>query len=446
MEDCKMIMKNRMNYYLNTFPLELCLFVFVFFDRYFRVFLLSQIITVTDQVQHYYFLIEKITIVISAVLILLRVFEFLLLKKRPLPGVNSLVLLMFFAAVLFSTFVNYGQDFKYDYMMKLDIGELLVVSLLFFNISINSTKRQLDKAIEICANLIFYSVLILGILSLYLYFGGSRAHLNIFGKVFVRDDLFSSGHAGSSEARYHGFFTYPTTLGFRCSLACASGMLLLWRKKINKYLVILGFIVSASLIIISDARTGMIQMLIIALFWVYLSLRKLFSEKKSRLLIIAFVTLVLFVILLVKRDSIFTAINQIQENSFSYFEKLSSHRVWMWRQSVQLFLEKPLFGFGWNGGMYYSDVGNTHNLFFTVLYWHGLVGLIPLIAFFIILAIKIVLHREYVKKDPYLLCIVLTVFIQSMLDMAIIADKSNPATYMFWLMAGYLCNLTKDAV
>ena len=428
---------------IGDLPWELYYFLLIFADRYIRAFLIGIFVETTDAVNHYFYAIEKYTFLIGFAVLGFRILDVILTHRKPRWGWSSFFLALFCAGVLASTFYNFGNEFMYDYMKKLAVSECLIVTLVFFNVSVFSAKKKFDNAVRWCGYLVFFSVLALNILSLGLYFAGPNPSVTLFGKVFEKQALYSGGHAGDAAPRYYGFFTYPTTLGFRCYLACVLGMHLRHKGQLNSVLVLINVILSSMMIVISDTRSGMVAMGIILLFYVYEILKKNLNAVKAKRLVAGGLLAAALLYGLLRFPVLKTQFAAASQDPLHAIDTLSSERLELWYNSLKLFRSSPLFGRGWSVQLTDAQ-NNTHNLFMTLLAWFGLSGFVPFMLFLISALIQMVRHRLRWRANPYLLCLVFCVVMQSMIDVAIIGDMRNPATYMFWLVIGFFCSGCAD--
>ena len=60
---------------INRLPLEFFIFIFIFFDRVFRLIILSQFIEITDVIEHNFYAIEKYSFFAVFLVIIVRLAE-----------------------------------------------------------------------------------------------------------------------------------------------------------------------------------------------------------------------------------------------------------------------------------------------------------------------------------------------------------------------------------
>lgn len=413
---------------------EQWLFIIIFYDRVFRHIILGLFIEKTEVIDHYFYAIEKNSFIVVLAFVGIKALYLLFYDRKALFKPGTVFIAGFCGVVLLTTFIN-DPNFMYDYMKKLSVCELLMVALFMYNIPRFMTQKRFDTTVLWCGRLICYTVLILAIISLYIYYTGNS--VTLFGTVFEKASLYSGGHAGSSDARYYGLFTYPTTLGFRCYLASVLSCHLYSKKKMNVIMPILIVLMSFILIYIADSRTALINMLVILCFIAaQIMQRHSISAKKAYGSVAVVIAVGLIAFLFIKRD----LIAGLLADPMGALDQLSSNRVALFVDRWNIFMAHPWIGAGWGVEAYMSNLGatNAHNIIANILAWTGIAGLIFFTLFVISTVISITRNKKRVLDNQYLVCLIICVFIHSLLDQAIIGHMRNPATYMFWISFGFL--------
>ena len=413
---------------------EQWLFIIVFYDRVFRYIILGLFIEQTEVIDHYYYAIEKNSFIVILAFVGIKALYLLFHDRKALFKPGTVFIAGFCGVVLLSTFIN-DPNFMYDYMKKLSVCELLMVALFMYNIPRFMTEKRFETTVLWCGRLICYTVLVLAVISLYIYFTGNS--VSLFGTVFEKANLYSGGHAGSSDARYYGLFTYPTTLGFRCYLASVLSCHLYKKNKMSIIIPILIVPMSFILIYIADSRTAFINMLVILCFIAAQIMQKhSISAKKAYGSIAVLVTAGIIAVLYIKRD----IIADILADPMGALNRLSSNRVALFVDRWNIFKAHPWIGAGWDVEPFSSSISanNAHNILANILAWTGIAGLISFTLFAVTTVISITKNKERVMANQYLVCLIICVFIHSLLDQAIIGHMRNPATYMFWISFAFL--------
>jgi O-antigen ligase len=121
-----------------------------------------------------------------------------------------------------------------------------------------------------------------------------------------------------------------------------------------------------------------------------------------------------------------------------FFQVLTSDRSYLWYCCVMMFLAKPWTGYGYGAEIAAPNYTNAHNIFFNLLAWSGIFGILFFAAGLISGIAACIKEKFRCLNNPYLVCLLLCVMIQANLDIAVLGDMRNPATYFFWLIFGFM--------
>lgn len=363
------------------------------------------------------------------------IFSAFLTKQRKL-FVSSALFAAFFCVIICATVLNGGISSLMDEKRMLYIGEAFMVLIGFYRVSETSTQKQLFHSLDVCSFVIFFVTLVLSGLSLYLYVSGKNPSITLFGTEFVKNNLFIGGHGDDGLARYYGFYSYPTVAGFRCFLGSLCGVYLVFRGKLNWVPVGIHIVMSCFMMSIAEARTAMIMMAILLLVIAVRTIHRTAAlPKRTKILLFAAAGVFLLItVMILKRDALFALAEAIRENPAEALNNLSSDRINNYRECIRMGLEKPFFGYGWLADISYLD--NAHNLFMNIFAWTGFIGLFLFVSGLFASVMEMKHHSSVVRNNPYLFCLLICVFIQSMLDKAILGELHNAETYLFWIILG----------
>ncbi len=182
---------------------------------------------------------------------------------------------------------------------------------------------------------------------------------------------------------YTGSFENPALYAMFLSLCAPATLYLYYSEKNFKQLWFWLYILFASMIIMSESRTGIIATLVVSLYICYSFTEKLqvfLSKRRNQLLIVSLMAITLIALYLFKADS-------------------ANGRLLIWRVCMDMIAERPLLGFGHGGFlanymqyqaeylsahpdspfiMLADNISHPFNEFLLVLVNYGVIGLIVL--------------------------------------------------------------------
>ena len=250
------------------------------------------------------------------------------------------------------------------------------------------------------------------------------------------EQIFTYGHLGE-DMRFCGLFGYSTDGGNLCALAAALAVYLYEQKKLPLILTVLSIALSAYTIYLLDVRTSMLTLLLGAMaLGVYL-LGKRIGKKKAAGLVLAAAVILIAAVLVLKKGTIDHYLTLYREDPRKTLSFLTTGRSKYWEAAVLGWLEKPILGWGWLNNSYIGYYFDNHNLFFNLLLWTGAAGTGLFLLFTVLWLIQAIRKKQ--NQGIGMILILLAVFVQSMLDRAIMGSaNAGVETMVFWLCAGWM--------
>jgi len=170
------------------------------------------------------------------------------------------------------------------------------------------------------------------------------------------------------------------------------GLYLLLKKKMNKIIIGIIFIISNYIILFLFSRGAYLGLIA--------GLGAIFFIKKKILLIPLIVLLIFWQNIL--PSEVIERIKYTKDEETGTYESSSQRRIDIWEKSIELFQENPVTGVGYFVFPYLGyDLGDTHNLYMKVLAEQGIIGMILLLMLFW-LALKSTLRLYKESKDDLL--------------------------------------------
>ena len=278
--------------------------------------------------------------------------------------------------------------------------------------------------------------LMLGSVILYLCYVND---ISLPGGLGSADQIFTYGHLGE-EMRFCGLFGYSNDGGNLCGLAAVLTIILAQRKRIPLWAAGCAYLLSACTIFLLDVRTSVVELLVITAIPVYYLLGKKIGYGRTILLVGITAALLVIAMVVSRPEAIATFMERFRKDPYDGLRFLTTGRSFFWDMSVQMFRKSPIFGQGWlnSQALGYFD---GHNLFFNVLLWTGLSGILPLTVFAVLLIRHLVQNKRTLRECGLTVweLLLIAVLTESMLDRAILGTShTGPETTFFWLTAGML--------
>lgn len=247
-------------------------------------------------------------------------------------------------------------------------------------------------------------------------------------------------------SRLSGIYGNPNTMGICAAFGLFGGFL--FENKPFKYL---NAVLQLVMIVISDCRSMLLGLMVIAGF---LFLRWFHGKVSKKSFYVATGVFICMsgcfgLYILVKR---FIGTSELSGSINNLLRVLTSGRYHIWTQSIYMWKQKPLFGIGPYNRLAYMEsmlprelldlcrqYNYDHNMFVGVLLSSGIVGFTGFTGWLIQQARRIGKHLEIFKNNVNLiiLALVFLSFVNGLLDVAIVFDI-RIVTYIFWLGLGYL--------
>jgi O-antigen ligase len=118
----------------------------------------------------------------------------------------------------------------------------------------------------------------------------------------------------------------------------------------------------------------------------------------------------------------------------------TSHRLEVWSKTLDLIRERPIFGHGLGAQMHMQmqDVLITfpHDLYLSLLYYSGAVGLLIFIALSVVLAGR--LWRSWDSEAPWLASMGIAVMLGGLTDLGQVTKGPGPMWLILWVPVGLM--------
>ena len=360
-----------------------------------------------------------------------------MIRKRLKPDGMTILLVGFIAVITISTVINLDSIRAWGVIEVSDVWFSIAEAVMLAGIMFASAKYEAPDSYRLFLNRLFTAVFgyvcLLAAASV-LLFVFYRMDIRLPGGFGGADQIFTYGHLGE-ETRFCGLFGYSTDGGNLCALAAALGVYLFEQKKLPLPVLLISLALFAGTIVLLDVRTSMLALIVMALVYGgYLLSQKIGGKKATGVMTLLFLVFVITFALL-KHQTIAYYLVIYRENPQKTLSFLTTGRSKYWTLAVMGWKEKPLLGWGWLNNTYVGTFFDNHNLFFNLLLWTGALGLGFFIVFLVMLVQSTVQNRNHFTIGMIL--ILLAVFVQSMLDRAIMGSaNAGVETMCFWLTAG----------
>ena len=250
------------------------------------------------------------------------------------------------------------------------------------------------------------------------------------------EQIFTYGHLGE-ETRFCGLFGYSTDGGNLCALAVSLAVYLYERKKLPLILTVICVLVLGYTIVMLDVRTSMLALMLNGMVLGGYLLGKRVGKKKAAGIILAAAVVLIGAVIILKQDTLQSYLQMYREDPRKTLSFLTTGRSKHWETAFRGWLEKPVLGWGWLNNSYGGRYFDNHNLFFNLLLWTGAAGTGLFLLFTVLWFVRILKNRH--NQGIGIVLILLAVFVQSMLDRAIMGSANNGVeTMCFWLCTGLL--------
>ena len=332
--------------------------------------------------------------------------------------------------------------YKIIYFPKIYLGFLLFLTLSFVLLIITPDKNSYNLFISLMQifilSIVVYNLLIYNKTSIPLEIGlVAGLGYSIYAGYFFGRDYFS----GYFIQRYAGTLENPNHYSFMLSVALLFLVRrFLYIKESKKYsgiinlsIILLILIFSAEIIFYSISRQGLLLVILLLGFLFFeLSRTSNFAGKLG--LFISSFFIIMYTWFIIKDmplvysriGSLFTLFAgstefEIDNSMFYRFSYMTD--------AYNLWLDKPIFGFGLHQFKYVNQSGVSHNNFFEILVNNGIVGFISYYSFYIYILISYFKIKVYNKIDSnWILTVLFMLFIA---DMTILTYMEKPNWLIF---------------
>lgn len=444
-------------------------------DVYFKVvFLLWSLV-------HYLGLGQYVTSYLSPLILLwggLLVIKVIFFDKISFSKKYTYLIGLFLLSYIVTIFIN--RDLNFIGNIKTLIWQIIIMISLFIN-DLNKDKEQVLKDIFRISRAIVIASLIISSICLIQFFFNINFWINRVDGARIPQGYYA--------ARLWGIYVDPNQ---SCNVAvislALSGVLLLSKNMLSKFILILNIVVEYLLIVLSGSRGGNIGFLVIIMGVLYLVIEKLFRANVKaitfRTIISLSLSFVLGLALLGTQGITRKTVALIPEMSYKGFDKgsdefidgknpssnthitverpdteTSNGRIQLWKDGLKLSKSFPIFGVGDRNIMIVADKvmpGSSitkqyvHNGYIHALLSGGLSGLLLIIILIMhlgITCIKNILNKDQYNSEYYIYSL-MSIMIASILLTSIflteIFYQNSFTAAIFWIFAGYLVYFNKN--
>lgn len=250
--------------------------------------------------------------------------------------------------------------------------------------------------------------------------------------------------------RYKGLFISVPEAGFDCYVAMCLNLLLLDKKKISKLFGIFNIICCVLMIILTDARDVLINLVIIVLVLFARAMSNKIGKKKSLALSIFILCSICGFIAYKLYEIIIHLHLTTGEGLYSLVNRYSSSRLNYYRIGWNDFMQRKWIGQGWLncdsllGYTWKAETHpNYHNCIINLLAWTGIIGTGSFLVSLFYSVKKIFENRKLISEDrcKWLVVLCVCIFTQSLLDICLFGEDTHIESVYFWVCLGYLVYL-----
>lgn len=361
------------------------------------------------------------------------------------PAFNNAVILQFafFLTVIYSTEINYGSTWTEDVFRGFAVKDVFLTCVFFFAIGNNTSSRTIKQIIRFCCWTYIIVLTYTNLVSLMMSFkSDSTGLIDLFSNYNLRVILRLEPPSASViwPHRFKGFYGNATSLGIRecITILCAE-----WLRRNEarshspvKIITATVMILAFYLLLLSECRTALVCILVMILFGFTFLLQKKMKPSASYI-ITSSITLLLCAVIIIKHFAFF---DTLVHTDFTIpnegVDRVTSFRSQIIREMLAMNHRNSIFGAGW-----YTPFGTfetAHNYLMNVIGWTGYAGLILISVSSLLIIIRVIKNRRIILEDQWMMCILICIWIISMLDQGILGTTNSPYVYLFYLIAGYL--------
>lgn len=322
-----------------------------------KVFLFESIFIVLAFLPEIYSVIPSISLVLLIILAGISVKGFYYSKLSKVT-----VCWLFYVLVTFWG-CFYSDDFSYA------IGHVLKVILLTSTLSFKTDEIDIKRIFIFIQIIVFLSIL-----SIVLELPFESTIKSIREAIIVdKSSIDIIEEVISAYSSMYGIFADTAVAAF----FCAYGFGLFWFMYFLKYkkIALLWIILSSFAIYLTNKRGPLLSIIVsfTIVFIVYIN-----AGKGNKILNISlFLLTILSTILLFQSNQFDSYYDRINSNTFS-----TQTRDYLYRDLLNGFLDKPLFGHGTKSTRYFFEGLDAHNIYLGILFENGVLGFVALVLAF----------------------------------------------------------------
>ncbi|MFJ7847256.1 O-antigen ligase family protein [Peribacillus sp. NPDC097206] len=257
----------------------------------------------------------------------------------------------------------------------------------------------------------------------------------VYQFILLGSEIFNFG-------RFSGIYSNPNMLS---SLSLSTTVCSLWMifKSNKKFIGWVFFLAGIIVTISTGSRTGLIGLVIILIGSLFILFELKYTLQKIKF--IFSIIIVSLVIAFIMNFIDIPALNRLLgEKTVDNSTGFSRGDIWI--DGIPIFMEKPLFGWGYGSANYHIYINNPsefsqwgiHNSFLIILIENGILGSVLYLAFFIFCfiklknkykSLKLEIKQKKFTKIIFLLCIVLLI---NGMSESFLFSVGNPMSIPFW--------------
>lgn len=451
-------------------------------EKFFKIKLLNdsvyfKITFILWALMHYLTLGQYITSYASPIIILwggLLILKNLFIDKTQFPKKYYILIFAFLFSYVVTIIWNRNMNILGN------IKTLIWCAIMMLGLFINDLKKEKEEIINDISRIgraVILSTLIISLISLILFF----FNINFW---MSRVDGWKIPQ-GYYAARLWGIYVDPNQ---SCNVAiisiALSGVLLITKKKLNKFILICNIIVQYELLVLSGSRGGEIGFIFLLVSILYLFIeniiKKKINKKVIRIILSMFLSFILTLMILgtfkVNRK-LLAFVPKAIHNTVEVTEdekkqslnitverpdmKSSNGRIELWTDALKLSKQIPIFGVGDRNIMLVAEqkmpgssisTQYVHNGYLHMLLGGGIVAVIIMMIIIgdIVISILRKVFNKYKYSDEYLIYSILSAMIGAMLITTVFLTEvfyqnSFTATIL-WTFMGYIIYFNKNEI
>ena len=364
-----------------------------------------------------------------------------LINRRLFSSVYQWILWLFLAVIV-ASFWNEYHGFT------LSLARSLIKHMGFFYILFSAPNFYETEDYELMMQrLSFFAVLFVFVFAFAsaVCYWTYKAGITLPMGLNAESRIFTYGHYGN-EDRFCGLFGYSTVGGNLSLLAILLSWYLHESTVFNKWLTGALTVLFVYMILLLDYRAGMVIFGFIALYLLYLLLRKKYSALGSVLIVILIGAAGCAGLFFLKQDYFARFFDLMKTDPFDAFRQISTGRTEYWYMVINKLPTHFWLGWGWLNSEALEFYFDAHNLFINLLMWTGVIGCGLFVLFLLTMFIRIILNGKLIRKRKasWLVMLVVCVLMLSMLEREIAGSSETIETAFFWLASGYLVYLNRN--